>query len=125
MFLDPLRLWLLLVIINIAVGATAWIEIVLSLLIAAAMVTATTTTTSTVELIVPTASLTTHTTVVMPTTLIAISLVVVVGVELLLRPELLRLLGHVPSLSAADLAALWIEALDVVVVQLIALLRIK
>lgn len=123
MFLDPLRLWLLLVIINIAVGATAWIEIVLSLLIAAAMVTATTT--STVELIVPTASLTTHTTMVMPTTLIAISLVVVVGVELLLRPELLRLLGHVPSLSAADLAALWIEALDVVVVQLIALLRIK
>ena len=110
-------------IINIAVGATAWIEIVLSLLIAAAMVTATTT--STVELIVPTASLTTHTTMVMPTTLIAISLVVVVGVELLLRPELLRLLGHVPSLSAADLAALWIEALDVVVVQLIALLRIK
>lgn len=123
MFLDPLRLWLLLVIINIAVGATAWIEIVLSLLIAAAMVTATTT--STVELIVPTASLTTHTTMVMPTTLIAISLVVVVVVELLLRPELLRLLGHVPSLSAADLAALWIEALDVVVVQLIALLRIK
>ena len=123
MFLDPLRLWLLLVIINIAVGATAWIEIVLSLLIAAAMVTATTT--STVELIVPTASLTTHTTMVMPTTLIAISLVVVVGVELLLRPELLRLLGHVPSLSAADLTALWIEALDVVVVQLIALLRIK
>lgn len=112
-------------IINIAVGATARIEIVLSLLIAAAMVTATTT--STVVLIVPTASLTTHTTMVMPTTLIAISLVVVVGVELilLLRPELLRLLGHVPSLSAADLAALWIEALDVVVVQLIALLRIK
>ena len=111
-------------IINIAVGATARIEIVLSLLITtAAMVTATTT--STVVLIVPTASLTTHTTMMMPTTLIAISLVAV-GVELiLLRPELLRLLGHVPSLSAADLAALWVKALDVVVVQLIALLRIK
>ena len=112
-------------IINIAVGATARIEIVLSLLIAAAAMV-TTTTTSTVVLIVPTASLTTHTTMVMPTTLIAISLVAV-GVELilLLRPELLRLLGHVSSLSAADLAALWVKALDVVVVQLIALLRIK